>query len=331
MIVQVMQHESFTVDMSHSEEFKIPSLDKLRDSDDEQQEGLLFPKLKKVSKLEKQQDISSSEAEKSKIGSLSSEQFLNEDIGKQSTEKLEKAPVEADSASSSKSHPSKSSTWSVIVNHRQKGNSVLRYVRNVVWEFGETKADFVLGQCCCALFLSLKFHKVHPTYIHQRMKEVGHKYAVQVLFVLVDVMEPENTLRELNSVCYHAEWTLILTWSPEEVGEYIESYKIYENKPAEFLMTKSAATDSRSRLAELLTCIKPITKTDADSLIDMFGSLRKIAEATEEELSLCPGMGRRKAKKLHEGFAKLFSNETSAAEMKNDDELLLEEFEDDPS
>ncbi|KAL1227861.1 DNA excision repair protein [Trichinella spiralis] len=300
--------------MSHSEEFKIPSLDKLRDSDDEQQEGLLFPKLKKVSKLEKQQDISSSEAEKSKIGSLSSEQFSNEDIGKQSTEKLEKAPVEADSASSSKSHPSKSSTWSVIVNHRQKGNSVLRYVRNVVWEFGETKADFVLGQCCCALFLSLKFHKVHPTYIHQRMKEVGHKYAVQVLFVLVDVMEPENTLRELNSVCYHAEWTLILTWSPEEVGEYIESYKIYENKPAEFLMTKSAATDSRSRLAELLTCIKPITKTDADSLIDMFGR-----------------MGRRKAKKLHEGFAKLFSNETSAAEMKNDDELLLEEFEEDPS
>ncbi|KRZ97793.1 DNA excision repair protein ERCC-1 [Trichinella sp. T8] len=330
MIVQMMQHGSFTVDMSHSEEFKIPSLDELRDSDDEQQEGLLFPKFKKVSKLEKQQDISSSEAEKSKIGSLSSEQFSNEDIGKQSTEKLEKAPVETDSASS-KSHPSKSSTWSVIVNHRQKGNSVLRYVRNVVWEFGETKADFVLGQCCCALFLSLKFHKVHPTYIHQRMKEVGHKYAVQVLFVLVDVMEPENTLRELNSVCYHAEWTLILTWSPEEVGEYIESYKIYENKPAEFLMTKSAATDSRSRLVELLTCIKPITKTDADSLIDMFGSLRKIAEATEEELSLCPGMGRRKAKKLHEGFVKLFSNETSAAEIKNDDELLLEEFEEDPS
>ncbi|KRY92478.1 DNA excision repair protein ERCC-1 [Trichinella pseudospiralis] len=315
--------------MSHRQKFEIPSLDKLRDSDDEQQEGLSFRKFKKVSKLEKQQDVSSSEVERSKIDLLSSEQSSNEDVGKQSAEKLEKAPVaDADSASSSKSHPSKSSTWSVIVSHRQKGNSVLRYVRNIVWEFGETKADFVLGQCCCALFLSLKFHKVHPTYIHQRMKEVGHKYAVQVLFVLVDVMEPENTLRELNSVCYHAEWTLILAWSPEEVGEYIESYKIYENKPAEFLMTKSAATDSRSRLAELLTCIKPITKTDADSLIDMFGSLRRIAEATEEELSLCPGMGRRKAKKLYEGFAKLFSNEACSDELKNDDELLLEEFED---
>ncbi|KFD49469.1 hypothetical protein M514_09654 [Trichuris suis] len=186
----------------------------------------------------------------------------------------------------------------VVVSNRQRGNPVLRFVRNVLWEFGDIKADFVLGQTCCALFLSVKFHKLHPGYIHQRMKEVGKKFALQVLLLLIDVAEPENVLRELNTACFGENWTLMAAWSPEEVGELIEAYKIYENKPAEFLMAKSEATDSRSRAIELLTCIKAINKSDAEALLNMFGSLRRIAEATAEELALCPGLGAAKVKKL---------------------------------
>uniref|UniRef100_A0A5S6QQ21 ERCC1-like central domain-containing protein n=1 Tax=Trichuris muris TaxID=70415 RepID=A0A5S6QQ21_TRIMR len=186
----------------------------------------------------------------------------------------------------------------VVVSNRQRGNPVLRFVRNVLWEFGDIKADFVLGQTCCALFLSMKFHKLHPAYIHQRMKEVGKKFALQVLLLLVDIAEPENVLRELNTTCFGENWTLMAAWSAEEVGELIEAYKIYENKPAEFLMAKSEATDRRSRAVELLTSIKALNKSDAEALLDMFGSLRRIAEATAEELALCPGLGAAKVRKL---------------------------------
>lgn len=35
----------------------------------------------------------------------------------------------------------------------QRGNPVLKFVRNVPWEFGEVIPDYVLGQSTCALFL----------------------------------------------------------------------------------------------------------------------------------------------------------------------------------
>lgn len=45
--------------------------------------------------------------------------------------------------------------------------------------------------------------------------------------------------------------------------------------------------------------MRSINRTDAMTLMSTFGSLEKIAEATEEELSFCPGMGPQKAAKLH--------------------------------
>ncbi|XP_047691538.1 DNA excision repair protein ERCC-1 isoform X2 [Prionailurus viverrinus] len=42
---------------------------------------------------------------------------------------------------------------SIIVSPRQRGNPVLKFVRNVPWEFGDVLPDYVLGQSTCALFL----------------------------------------------------------------------------------------------------------------------------------------------------------------------------------
>ncbi|KAK2088693.1 Excision repair cross-complementation group 1 [Saguinus oedipus] len=42
---------------------------------------------------------------------------------------------------------------SIIVSPRQRGNPVLKFVRNVPWEFGDVIPDYVLGQSTCALFL----------------------------------------------------------------------------------------------------------------------------------------------------------------------------------
>lgn len=35
----------------------------------------------------------------------------------------------------------------------QRGNPVLKFVRNIPWEFSEVTPDYVLGQSTCALFL----------------------------------------------------------------------------------------------------------------------------------------------------------------------------------
>jgi DNA excision repair protein ERCC-1 len=47
----------------------------------------------------------------------------------------------------------------------QKGNPVLDKIKSMPWEYGDIPADYVLGVTTCALFLSLKYHRLHPEYI----------------------------------------------------------------------------------------------------------------------------------------------------------------------
>ncbi|NXV95323.1 ERCC1 protein, partial [Calonectris borealis] len=76
---------------------------------------------------------------------------------------------------------------SIIVSPRQRGNPVLKYVRNVPWEFGDIVPDYVLGQSTCALFLSLRYHHLNPGYIHDRLRHLGRSYGLQLLLLQVDV------------------------------------------------------------------------------------------------------------------------------------------------
>lgn len=143
----------------------------------------------------------------------------------------------------------------------------------------------------------------------------------------VDVKDPHHPLKNLTRICILANMTLILAWSPEEAGKIIETYKIYENKPADKIMEKSESSPYLKviftfsffrflmllnllclQLIQVLTSIKPINKTDAMTLITRFKTLEGIIQASEYQLSECPGFGPRKAKKLysvlHENFCK---------------------------
>lgn len=197
---------------------------------------------------------------------------------------------------------------SIIVSPRQRGNPVLKFVRNVPWEFGDVVPDYVLGQSTCALFLSLRYHNLHPDYIHERLQSLGKSFALRVLLVQVDVKDPQKALKELAKMCILADCTLVLAWSPEEAGRYLETYKAYEQKPADLLMEK-LEQDFVSRVTECLTTVKSINKTDSQTLLTTFGSLEQLIAASREDLALCPGLGPQKARRLfdvlHEPFLKV--------------------------
>ncbi|KAL5018301.1 hypothetical protein ScPMuIL_004023 [Solemya velum] len=196
-------------------------------------------------------------------------------------------------------------TNSVIVNGRQRGNPILKSIRNVPWEFGDIVPDYVMGQTNCALFLSLRYHQLNPNYIHERLKILGKNYDLRVLLVQVDIKEPHHLLKDLAKVCILAECTLILAFSAEEAGRYIETYKIYENKPPEALMEKTDG-DFMSKLTDSLTTVKAVNKTDCMTLMSTFGSLEKIMGSSGDELSWCPGIGPQKAQRLHDVFTEPF-------------------------
>ncbi|EEZ97282.2 DNA excision repair protein ERCC-1-like Protein [Tribolium castaneum] len=184
-------------------------------------------------------------------------------------------------------------THSVLVSPKQRGNPLLKSICNVPWEYDDIVPDYQMGRTTCALFLSL------------RQDVRTEDFASPEL--LVDVSDPHHLLKNLTRVCILADLTLILAWSAEEAGKIIETYKIYENKPADNIMEKGESSPY-IRLLQVLTSIKPINKTDAMNLIARFKTLEGVIKATEFQLSECPGLGPVKARKLystlHEKFCR---------------------------
>lgn len=199
-------------------------------------------------------------------------------------------------------------TGSILVNPRQRGNPLLKHIRNVPWEYDEIEPDYIMGKTTCALFLSMRYHNLFPNYIHERLKSLGKSFSLRILLVQVDVLEPVHPLKDLSVIAILADCTLMVAWSAEEAGNYLETYKMYENKSADLIKEKQG-TDNYSQLIDCLTSIRSINKTDAMVLLSTFGTLEKIIQASVADLSMCPGMGPLKAKRLYDALQKPLKNE----------------------
>ncbi|GAB1601582.1 uncharacterized protein LOC115218575 [Argonauta hians] len=208
--------------------------------------------------------------------------------------------------------PSKTYTNSIIVNSRQRGNPILKGIRNVPWEFGNIVPDYEMGKACCALFLSLRYHQLHPEYIHKRLESLGKSYDLRVMLVQVDVKDCSYLLKDLGKMCILANCTLILAFSPEEAGRYLETYKVYENKPPDAIMEKTDK-DYFSVLTDCLTTVKQINKTDCTNIISKFMSLEAVIQSDQKDFTFCPGLGPRKAGQLYNVFHEPFLKRKNSA------------------
>ena len=172
------------------------------------------------------------------------------------------------------------------------------------WEYGQAAqaADYLLSSTACALFLSLKYHKLHPDYIHTRLRSLGpaaHAAAtnLRVLLVLVDVDDHADVLRALTRACVAHDISLFLCWSAAEAGRYLEAFKASAHVPPTAIMEKPA-DDYGSRLAELFTRVRGVNRTDCVTLVSTFGSVRAAINASPAEVMLISGWGPQKVARL---------------------------------
>lgn len=189
----------------------------------------------------------------------------------------------------------------ILVNKCQHGNPLLSRIRSVGWEFSAIVPDYQVGTSTCCLFLSIKYHRVHPDYIHSRISKLAGMYNLRLLLVFHDIDSAQNDLKELTKVSIVNDLTIIVAWTYDEAARYLESYKMYEFKGADMIRER-AKTDYFSQMVSFLTNVRGVNKTDALFLMSRFGSLRRIAQATPEELSRIPGFGEIKVKRLREAF-----------------------------
>lgn len=191
--------------------------------------------------------------------------------------------------------PSRQAPSAILVSTRQKGNPILNHVRSLPWEYSDIPCDYVLGATTCALFLSLKYHRLHPEYIYSRIRALGKLYNLRVLLTMVDITNHEEALKELSKTSMINNLTLILCWSAQEAGRYLELFKSYEHASPASIRAHQAESYKES-LTEFVTTPRSINKTDAASLISNFGTLRAAVNAQPEELALVPGWGEKKVK-----------------------------------
>ncbi|GLA66307.1 ssDNA endonuclease and repair protein rad10 [Aspergillus tubingensis] len=201
--------------------------------------------------------------------------------------------------------PSRSGPSAILVSTRQKGNPILNHIKLLPWEYADIPADYVVGSTTCALFLSLKYHRLHPEYIYSRIRLIAGKYLLRIILVIVDIPNHEESLKELSKTSIVNNMTLILCWSAPEAAHYLELFKSSENSQPTAIRTQQAQSYKES-LVEFVTTPRSINKSDAASLISTFGSLQNAVNAQPEQISAVPGWGEKKVKQwcstVREGF-----------------------------
>jgi DNA excision repair protein ERCC-1 len=182
----------------------------------------------------------------------------------------------------------------IQVKKSQKGNPILDHIRNIHWQYNATiLPDYVTGTSC-ALFISLRYHLLHPSYLFRRMKDLREfkehqiNYKLKIVLCQVDIEDTVQTLLELNKLCFTNRFTLILAWSPLEAGRYLETLKSYENKPSTSIQER-VETDFLPQVTNVLKNVKSVNKTDVVTLFEAFRNLQGICTADEHQLLLCPG------------------------------------------
>ncbi|KAJ5027155.1 restriction endonuclease type II-like protein [Bipolaris maydis] len=192
--------------------------------------------------------------------------------------------------------PSRSAPSSILVSPRQKGNPILNNVRAVAWEYSDIAPDYVVGATTCALFLSLKYHRLHPEYIYNRIRDLKGQYTLRILLTMVDIENHEDPLRELSKTSLVNNVTVMLCWSAQEAGRYLELFKTFENAAPTSIRAQQAGSYAEN-MVDFITVPRSINKTDAVGLVSNFGSIRTAINAAPEEIALIAGWGDKKVQR----------------------------------
>ncbi|KAG5192092.1 restriction endonuclease type II-like protein [Tribonema minus] len=186
-------------------------------------------------------------------------------------------------------------------------------IRNVEYEFATgIMPDFVISPTACALFLSMRYHQLKPTYIAQRIEELRTSFRLRLLLVLVDQDDNVNLLLELNKMAVARNFTLLLAWSWPEAARYLETFKAFENKPPTSIQEK-VNSDYLAKAQDALCTVHAVNRTDVVTLLSTFGSLQGLCEASMEEMALCPGLGDKKVVALHDALHQPFFSARGSA------------------
>ncbi|KAF8821147.1 Dna repair protein rad10 subfamily protein [Cardiosporidium cionae] len=193
----------------------------------------------------------------------------------------------------------------IVASLRQQGNPLLQHIRNVPYEFSNIIPDYLVGKYAAVLFISLKYHRLYPMYIKARVASLQKNYKLRLLLCLVDLDEADGPLGEITLLAYQNNFTLFVVSSALEAARVLETFKAYEQKPADLIQSK-LETQHSARVLDVLTAIPSVNRTDAVTLGKTFQTMEGIISADTKILQKCVGIGEKKAKQIIQTFNEPF-------------------------
>ncbi|CCE82352.1 Piso0_002075 [Millerozyma farinosa CBS 7064] len=214
----------------------------------------------------------------------------------------------------------------ILVSKTQKGNPLLTnsLMKSTSWSYdGSILSDYYINPTLQILFLSLKYHKLHPEYVWQRLKKINkgaansssrNDRALRLLLVVVDVEAHQELLRKLSGFCVKNDLSLVLSWSFEEAGNYIVFAKKYELSASKVdsVIRGIKGQSYQACVTEALTTVPAINKTDTVKLLANCHSVKNIVvrsssrDEEAEKLTNIQGIGMRKIESLRKVFTEPF-------------------------
>ena len=177
--------------------------------------------------------------------------------------------------------PSTYSKSEVLVSSNQRGNAALRFISNVYWSLATVVPDFVISASTCVIYISARFHVLHPDYLR----------------CIIDLEDATKALREINKISNVTACALVCTWSPEESARYVELLKANEGVSPSFIQGNQE-NDFISKVHRALTGLRDVNKIDAVTLCDNFGTLATIIRKTRTLNLMSPGVGPTKLRQV---------------------------------
>lgn len=207
----------------------------------------------------------------------------------------------------------------------QKGNPLLTapLMKSTPWSFNPSiLSDYYINPTLQLLFLSLKYHKLRPEYIWQRLKKMNRgsiigpqkDQALRILLVVVDIDSHQEILRKLLDICIKHDLSLVLAWSFEEAGAYVAFCKQNELLASKVDSSIKGAKrdDYHSCVLDVLTGVRSVNKTDVANLLANCGLVKNIVSQSCRDnsdtggLGNIQGLGTRKLDNLRSVFSEPF-------------------------
>lgn len=170
----------------------------------------------------------------------------------------------------------------LTISNRQKGNQLLKVLNGVKMEWKDDAiADYSIGEKAAVLFLALTYHRQHPEYLGERIKQLKGFYPVRILLFLVNSEKADLVIQKLTIFCNHNNINIVLAFDYEEAGRWILS--LYNSQENSIDHLKAMNESNLDMAIESLQALGP-SRREAEELLDAFPTIADCLLAQKEDI-----------------------------------------------